>query len=167
MRLSTLFGVLVGSALLAAACGGGSNQTEMERQLQNFVADELTPIEISGVDCPEDASMEPESVFLCGAEVESSYYEIEVTILDAQGRFDYEPRHAVLNVVNTEIQLQDEVSTALGFSVVVDCGDNEYLVVSVDNTFQCTLTREDGAQRNIEVQVENARSLITWSLLPN
>lgn len=158
---------LMTTALLLVACGGGSSQTDMERQLQNELSDELTPASVRNVDCPEDVSLEPESVFRCGAEVEGAPYELEVTIIDAQGRFDYERRHAVMNVVNTELELAAEASDALGFDVQTDCGDLEYLVVSVGNTFQCTLTRVDGGnQRRIEITVANAESVIEWSLLP-
>ena len=161
-------GILIGFAALLVACGGGSDQTAMERELQNALAGELTPVEIVDVACPEDVELAPESVFLCGAEVADSYYEVRVTVIDAQGRFEYERRHAVLNVVNTELQIEAEVTAALGFEVVTNCGDNEYLVVSVGNTFQCTLTREsDSAQRNVEVQVENADQVISWLLLPS
>lgn len=153
-------------ALLAAACGGGSDQSAMERDLQVDLADNLTPAEISGVSCPEDVSQAPESVFRCEAEVEGQYFEAQVTIIDAQGRFVYERQHAVMHVVNTELDLEAEVTAALGFEVKTDCGDDEYLVVSVGNTFQCTLTRvEGGAQRNIEVGVINADRAIEWSLL--
>jgi len=130
------------------------------------LADELIPAAIADVDCPEDADLAPESVFLCAADVEGSFYEIQVTIIDAQGRFKHERRHAVLNVVNTENALSADITTALGFRVATDCGDNEYLVVSVHNTFVCDIAREDGdAQRSIEVEVENALGAITWSLL--
>jgi len=160
-------GILMGFAVLMVACGGGTDQTAMERELQTALAGELTPVEIKDVACPEDVELTPESVFLCGAEVESSYYEVQVTVIDAQGRFEYERRHAVLNVVTTELQLEADVTEALGFEVTTNCGDNEYLIVSVGNTFQCTLVRETGATRNVEVQVENADAVITWQLLPN
>ena len=166
MRFTTPFATLIACLVLLAACGGGTDQTGMERELQNSLAGELVPAEITGVDCPEDADLSPESQFLCSASVEGEYYEVQVTIIDEQGRFEFERRHAVMNVVNTEVQLTSELSQALGFDIDADCGDSEYLVVSVGNTFQCTLTRaEGGAQRNIEVAVENAASVISWSLL--
>ena len=166
MRGIRLLGILIVLVLTAAACGGGSSQTEMEQQLQNGLTDELTPAEVRAVTCPEDADLTPESVFRCEATVEGSYYVVQVTIIDAQGRFEYERRHAVLNVVKLEAELGADATTALGFEVGTNCGDNEYLVVSIDNTFQCTLTRTaNDAQRNIEVQVENANGGISWTLL--
>ena len=90
MRRSRPLGILMGTAMVLVACGGGTDQTATERELQNNLADELTPISVSDVDCPEDAELTPESVFMCGAVVEGSHYEVQVTIIDAQGRFTYE-----------------------------------------------------------------------------
>jgi hypothetical protein len=166
MRPFRSLGILIALALLAAACGGGSDQTATERDLQVNLADDLTPAEISGVSCPEDVEVAAESVFRCEAEVEGQYFEVQVTIIDAQGRYEHERQHAVMHVVNTEVDLEVDASAALGFEVKTNCGDSEYLVVSVGNTFQCTLTRVDGgAQRNIEVKVANAEGVIEWSLL--
>ena len=163
---SRLVGMLVIAAITLAACGGGSSQTEMEQQLQNELSDILTPAEIRNVTCPEDADLTPESVFRCEAVVEGSYFEAQVTIIDAQGRFEYDRQHAVMNVVNLELDLGADATTALGFEVETNCGDSEYLVVSLDNTFQCILTRtENGATRNVEIQVKNADGGYSWVLL--
>lgn len=159
---------LIVAAALLAACGGGTNQTEMEREIQNALSSDLAPIPVAAVDCPEDVVLDPESVFPCSAEVDGSYFEVQVTILDAQGRWEYERRHAILNVVNTELILQNDLSVALGFDVTADCGDSENLVVSVGNTFLCRLSRVNGgAIRDIEVQVKSADQAIEWSLMPS
>ena len=72
---------------LITACGGGTDQTQLERELQDRAASDLLPVELGLVDCPEDVVMTPESVFICNSEVAGQYYELQVRIIDAQGQY--------------------------------------------------------------------------------
>ena len=71
--LKLLITMLSLTALLAA-CGGGTDQTQLERELQDRAASDLLPVELGLVDCPEDVVMTPESVFICNSEVAGQYY---------------------------------------------------------------------------------------------
>lgn len=161
MRPGRTLGVVVAALLLTAACGGGDDQTLVESQLQNALNDELVP-DVRNVDCPEDVDMTAESRFLCEAEVDGQYFEAELTVQDSTGRFTYEKRHAVLDVLSTEASIGDSASVDLGFPVSADCGDTEYLVVSVGNLFSCALANESGVSVSIEVEVVAADGQIDW-----
>ena len=74
---------MLGVALTAAsACGGGSDQTQLERELQDKAGSDILPVELGLVDCPEDVVVTPESVFICASEVAGQYYELQVRIID-------------------------------------------------------------------------------------
>jgi predicted nucleic acid-binding protein len=164
MRQRWLMVAVLALAIIATGCGGGVSQTALERDLERELEIVLAPIEVKDTTCPDDLSMEVESVFVCVSEVADQEYEIQVTIIDAQGRFDHERRHAVIDVVGAEIQLADEASDDLGFRVVADCGDNEFLVVSVGNNFTCALTDDAGHDNNIEVTVRDEDGKVSWVL---
>ncbi len=151
---------------LVAACGGGTDQTQLERELQDKAGGDLLPVELGLVDCPEDIVETPESVFICNSEVAGQYYEIQVRIIDEQGQYTYAHKHYPLQLVNTEALLANEVAYEVGFDVMLDCGDDEYLVAPIGSTFNCVATRVDGgAQATIEVRLENEQGLIKWDLV--
>ena len=163
--LKLLITMLSLTALLAA-CGGGTDQTQLERELQDRAASDLLPVELGLVDCPEDVVMTPESVFICNSEVAGQYYELQVRIIDAQGQYSYAHKHYPLQLVNTEALLADEVAYEVGFDVMIDCGDDEYLVAPIGSTFNCVATRvEGGAQATIEVRLEDDQGRIVWNLV--
>lgn len=151
---------------LIAACSGGTDQTQLERELQDRAGGDLLPVELGLVDCPEDIVETPESVFICNSEVAGQYYEIQVRIIDEQGQYTYAHKHYPLQLVNTEALLANEVAYEVGFDVMLDCGDDEYLVAPIGSTFNCVATRVDGgAQATIEVRLENEQGLIKWDLV--
>lgn len=153
------------AAGVAAACGGGTEQTQVEREVQDYLQSVVAPAEIADIDCPEDAPIRPGSTFLCDGLVEGAFYEAQVTIIDEQGRREIRPRQAVMQVNATETALGAEAATALGFNVQANCGDDQYLVVSVGHTFLCTLERSDtAATQDIEVKVQNEIGAIEWRL---
>ncbi|MDP6282543.1 MAG: hypothetical protein QF696_01710 [Acidimicrobiales bacterium] len=151
---------------LIAACSGGTDQTQLERELQDKAGGDLLPVELGLVDCPEDIVETPESVFICNSEVAGQYYEIQVRIIDEQGQYTYAHKHYPLQLVNTEALLANEVAYEVGFDVMLDCGDDEYLVAPIGSTFNCVATRVDGgAQATIEVRLENEQGRIKWDLV--
>ena len=153
------------AAIVLAACGGGADQSQVEREVQDYLQSVVAPAEIVDIDCPEDAPIRPGSTFLCDGLVEGAFYEAQVTIIDEQGRREIRPRQAVMQVNATETALGAEAATALGFGVQANCGDDQYLVVSVGHTFLCTLERSDtGATQDIEVEVQNEIGAIEWRL---
>lgn len=152
-------------ATVLAACGGGNDQSQVEREVQDYLQSVVAPAEIADIDCPEDAPIRPGSTFLCDGLVEGAFYEAQVTIIDEQGRREIRPRQAVMQTNATETALGAEAATALGFGVQANCGDDQYLVVSVGHTFLCTLERSDtGATQDIEVEVQNEIGAIEWRL---
>ncbi len=160
-----LAALAVSAAVVLAACGGGDDQTQVEREVQDYLQSVVAPAEITDIDCPEDAPIRPGSTFLCDGLVEGAFYEAQVTIIDEQGRREIRPRQAVMQTNATETALGAEAATALGFGVQADCGDDQYLVVSVGHTFLCTLERSDtGATQDIEVEVQNEIGAIEWRL---
>ncbi|WP_419842027.1 DUF4333 domain-containing protein [Candidatus Poriferisodalis sp.] len=162
---SVLAALAVSMAAVFAGCGNGSDQSQVEREVQAYLQSVVAPAEIVDIDCPADAPIRPGSTFLCDGLVEGAFYEAQVTIIDEQGRRLIRPRQAVMRVNATETALGAEAATALGFSVQADCGDSQYLVVSVSSTFLCTLERSDTqATQDIEVEVQNADGVITWRL---
>ncbi len=161
----SLVALAVSAAAVLAACGGGADQSQVEREVQDYLQSVVAPAEIVDIDCPEDAPIRPGSTFLCDGLVEGAFYEAQVTIIDEQGRREIRPRQAVMQVNATETALGAEAATALGFGVQADCGDDQYLVVSVGHTFLCTLERSDtGATQDIEVEVQNEIGAIEWRL---
>ncbi len=151
--------------MLAAACGGEPEQTAIEREVQNYLQSVVAPAEISDIDCPPDAPIRPGSSFLCDGLVENEFYEAQVTIIDAQGRKEIRPRHAVMQVIAKETSVAAEAAEALGFDVQADCGDSLYLVVPVGQTFLCTLEQADtGLTQDIEVKVQNEIGATDWKL---
>lgn len=153
------------TATVLAACGGGTDQSQVEREVQDYLQSVVAPAEIADIDCPEDAPIRPGSTFLCDGLVEGAFYEAQVTIIDEQGRREIRPRQAVMQTNATETALGAEAAAALGFGVQADCGDDQYLVVSVGHTFLCTLERSDtGATQDIEVEVQNEIGAIEWRL---
>jgi hypothetical protein len=172
MKSVRVVATLLGLSLVAAACGGGPEQTQLERDLEADLTSLLAPVSVVATTCIDEPSMARGSIFTCEAVVADSFYEVQVEIIDEQGRFEYERRHSVIGVLKAETSLGADASTDLGREVTADCGDNEYLVVSVLNVFQCqlTLVSDDGAgpaTRNIEVKVLNADQNVEWILLPN
>ena len=150
---------------LLAGCGGGTDQSQIERELQDKAGGDLLPVELGLVDCPEDVVKTPESVFICASEVAGQYYEIQVRIIDEQGQYKYAHKHYPLQLVNTEALLAGEVAYEVGFDVMIDCGDDEYLVAPIGSTFNCVATRvEGGAQAVIEVRLEDEQGRIKWDL---
>ncbi len=148
-----------------AGCGESSDQSQVEREVQDYLQSVVAPAAITDIDCPDDAPIRPGSTFLCDGLVEGSFYEAQVTIIDEQGRREIRPRQAVMQVNATETALGAEAATALGFSVQANCGDDQYLVVSVGNTFLCKLERSDSAaKQDIEVEVLNEIGAIEWRL---
>ncbi len=161
-----LLTAMLAVALVAAACGGGSDQTQLERELQDKAGSDILPVELGLVDCPEDVVVTPESVFICASEVAGQYYELQVRIIDAQGQYSYAHKHHALQLVNTEALLADQVAYEVGFDVMVDCGDDEYLVAPIGSSFNCLATRVDGgAQATIEVRLEDAAGRVSWDLV--
>ncbi|MEC8975984.1 MAG: hypothetical protein VYE75_04600 [Actinomycetota bacterium] len=153
-------------AALVSACGGGPDQTQLERELQDQAGSDILPVEIGMVDCPEDIVVTPESVFICGTEVAGQYYELQVRIIDEQGQYEYAHKHHALQLVNTEALLADEVGYEVGFEVMIDCGDGEYLVAPIGSSFNCIATRvESGAEANIEVRLLDQNGSLKWQLL--
>ena len=58
------------------------------------------------------------------------------------------------------------VSYEVGFDLMIDCGDGEYLVAPIGSSFNCVATRvESGAQATIEVRLEDADGRLSWMLL--
>ena len=161
-----LLTAMLAVALVAAACSGGSDQTQLERELQDKAGSDILPVELGLVDCPEDVVVTPESVFICASEVAGQYYELQVRIIDAQGQYSYAHKHHALQLVNTEALLADQVAYEVGFDVMVDCGDDEYLVAPIGSSFNCLATRVDGgAQATIEVRLEDAAGRVSWDLV--
>ncbi|MBM46421.1 MAG: hypothetical protein CL458_09255 [Acidimicrobiaceae bacterium] len=161
-----LLTAMIACALIAAACGGGSDQTQLERELQDKAGSDILPVELGLVDCPEDVVVTPESVFICASEVAGQYYELQVRIIDKQGQYSYAHKHHPLQLVNTEALLADQVAYEVGFDVMVDCGDDEYLVAPIGSSFNCLATRVDGgAQATIEVRLEDAQGRVSWDLV--
>ena len=157
---------VVVALLLASACSGGSDQTTMERELQEMVGSDLAPVRIGTVECPKDVSKSPESVFACQTEVQGNYFEIQVRMLDAQGRYEHKLKHVALQVIRTEDALSDQIRIDVGFDVVTDCGDEEYIVALVGGTFYCNAkTIDDSCQRKVEVRVEDVDKTLSWFLL--
>ena len=157
---------LITIAALISACGGGPDQTQLERVLQDRAGSDILPVELGMVDCPEDVVMTPESVFICASEVAGQYYELQVRIIDAQGQYGYVHKHHPLQLVNTEALLANEVAYGVGFDLMIDCGDGEYLVAPIGSTFNCVATRvEGGAQANIDVTLRDEVGRLTWALL--
>ena len=162
---TVLAALAVSAAAVPAACSGGSDQTQVEREVQDYLQSVVAPAEIADIDCPKDAPIRPGSTFLCDGLVEGAFYEAHVTIIDEQGRREIRPRQAVMQTNATETALGAEAATALGFGVQADCGDDRYLVVSVGHMFLCTLERSDtGATQDIEVEVQNEIGAIEWRL---
>jgi hypothetical protein len=156
---------LITIAALISACGGGPDQTQLERELQDRAGSDILPVELGVVDCPEDVVMTPESVFICASEVSGQYYELQVRIIDAQGQYGYVHKHHPLQLVNTEALLATEVAYEVGFDLMIDCGDGEYLVAPIGSTFNCVATRvEGGAQANIEVRLLDEAGRLSWVL---
>ncbi len=161
-----LLTTMLSLTVFVAACGGGTNQTQLERELQDKAGGDILPVELGLVDCPEDVVKTPESVFICASEVAGQYYELQVRIIDEQGQYKYAHKHYPLQLVNTEALLADEVAYEVGFDVMIDCGDDEYLVAPIGSTFDCVATRvEGGAQATIEVRLENEQGRIKWDLI--
>jgi hypothetical protein len=156
---------LITIAALISACGGGPDQTQLERELEDRAGSDILPVELGVVDCPEDVVMTPESVFICASEVAGQYYELQVRIIDAQGQYGYVHKHHPLQLVNTEALLATEVAYEVGFDLMIDCGDGEYLVAPIGSTFNCVATRvEGGAQANIEVRLLDEAGRLSWVL---
>jgi hypothetical protein len=156
---------LITIAALISACGGGPDQTQLERELEDRAGSDILPVELGVVDCPEDVVMTPESVFICASEVSGQYYELQVRIIDAQGQYGYVHKHHPLQLVNTEALLATEVAYEVGFDLMIDCGDGEYLVAPIGSTFNCVATRvEGGAQANIEVRLLDEAGRLSWVL---
>lgn len=153
------------TTLVAAACGGEPEQTQLEREVQDYLQSVVAPAEISAVSCPPNAPIRPGSTFLCNGLVEGAFYEAHVTIIDEQGRREVRPRQAVMQVNATETALGAEVATDIGRDVQADCGDDQYLVVSVNQTFLCKITSPStGETGNLEVKVLNENGAIEWTL---
>lgn len=157
-----LAALAVSAAAALAACGGGADQSQVEREVQDYLQSVVAPAEIVDIDCPEDAPIRPGSTFLCDGLVEGAFYEAQVTIIDEQGRREIRPRQAVMQVNATETALGAEAATATGRSFRADCGDDQYLVISVGNTFRCTLEETDtGKTGNISVTVLNENGALS------
>ena len=157
--------LLLAAAALLSACGGGPDQTQLERELQDKAGSDILPVELGMVDCPEDVVMTPESVFICASEVAGQYYELQVRIIDAQAQYSYVHKHHPLQLVNTEALLADEVGYEVGFDVMIDCGDGEYLVAPIGSSFNCVATRvESGAQANVKVTLLDPHGTLKWIL---
>ena len=157
--------LLLAAAALLSACGGGPDQTQLERELQDKAGSDILPVELGMVDCPEDVVMTPESVFICASEVAGQYYELQVRIIDAQAQYSYVHKHHPLQLVNTEAVLAGEVGYEVGFDVMIDCGDGEYLVAPIGSSFNCVATRvESGAQANVKVTLLDADGTLKWIL---
>ncbi len=150
--------------IFLAGCGGDS-QTDIERNLIAELERHVAPAVIANVDCPDEAPLTSGSEFLCDAEVEGQYYEALITVIDAQGRFEVQRRHAVLNVIRTEAALGADASLELGLDVRADCDDSEYLVVLVGRKVSCTLT-DTTTQRTQEVSmtITSADAAFDWAL---
>ena len=157
--------LLLAAAALLSACGGGPDQTQLERELQDKAGSDILPVELGMVDCPEDVVMTPESVFICASEVAGQYYELQVRIIDAQAQYSYVHKHHPLQLVNTEAVLAGEVGYEVGFDVMIDCGDGEYLVAPIGSSFNCVATRvESGAQANVKVTLLDTHGTLKWIL---
>ena len=164
-RSATLAALVAAVGMLAAACGGEPEQTSIEREVQNYLQSVVAPAEIADINCPPDAPIRPGSSFLCDGLVENEFYEAQVTIIDAQGRKEIRPRHAVMQVIAKETGLAAEAAVDLGFDVQADCGNSLYLVVPVGQTFLCTLEQSDtGQTQDIEVKVQNEIGATDWKL---
>ena len=62
--------------------------------------------------------------------------------------------------------MADEVGYEVGFGLMIDCGDGEYLVQPIGGSFNCVATRvEGGAQANIVVRLQDETGRLTWILL--
>ncbi len=157
--------VLVAAVIVAGACGSEPDQTQLEREVQDYLKSVVAPAEITDVSCPLNAPIRPGSTFLCDGLVEGAFYEAHVTIIDEQGRREVRPRQAVMQVNATETALGAEVATDIGRDVQADCGDDQYLVVSVNQTFLCQVTSPStGEKGNLEVKVLNENGAIEWTL---
>ncbi len=164
MKLRSVLALLTVALVFLASCGG-DDQTDMERNLAAELERHVAPAVIAKVDCPDEAALTSGSKLLCDAEVEGQYYEAQVTIIDAQGRFEVQRRHAVLNVIRTEAALGADASLELGLDVRADCGDSEYLVVLVGRKVTCILT-DTASKRTQEVSmtITSADAAFEWAL---
>ena len=163
-KIAIAVALTTASLLLLAACGGES-QTEIERNLAAELERHIAPAVIADVDCPDEAPLTSGSEFLCDATVEGQYYEAQVNIIDAQGRFEVQRRHAVLNVIRTEASLSADASLELGLNIRADCSDSEYLVVLVGKKVTCILTDTDSQRtQEIRVTVTSEDAAFDWAL---
>lgn len=157
--------MLAVAALALAACGGEPDQTQLEREVQDYLQSVVAPAELTAISCPPNAPIRPGSTFLCNGLVEGAFYEAHVTIIDEQGRREVRPRQAVMQVNATETALGAEIAAEIGRDIRADCGDDQYLVVSVNQTFLCKLhSPSTGETGSAEVKVLNENGAIEWTL---
>ena len=67
------------------------------------------------------------------------------------------PQHHPLQLVNTEALLASEVTYEVGFDVMIDCGDDEYLVAPIEGSFIVLQLAWTAAPSHIEVRLERQR----------
>jgi hypothetical protein len=162
--------VLALAGLAGVALVGCSTTTTLDRdRLHAFIENELIDdeaVEVTDADCPEVEDPEVGQTFECTAQVEGQDVRIGVTVTDAEeGIVDIASLDAILVVSVLETSVADDLTEQLGFDVMVECSDEDYLVAAVASSLTCEASDGAGETANVAVTVEDSDGNVTFEIV--
>jgi Domain of unknown function (DUF4333) len=167
MRRALLIAPVV--AVLAACSGSvsiGSSDTldtaKLETKLEEAATALLPGFAVTNPTCPADVKMVQGGTFSCTVDVAGQPLRFDVTQDDDEGNVSYAKAQAVLDVAKLQLVLVDQIKAQTDLDVTVTCPGDAVLVRDVGATFECAVTRADGATSPAVVTVDDLAGNISF-----
>lgn len=157
--------MVVLSACSFSASTGGLDYDKLEKAITDELNTTFEPIgqTVSDVNCPEQRDDPKKGArFLCMATLGGEDIRVQVDVTDDEYNVKFETLDRVYGTESINQTLADSVSTQVGFPAEVDCGSEPVKVVPDGQTFDCTLTDDQGGTGTLRV---TANDDLSWEIL--
>lgn len=158
----------VALAVIATGCkvsiGGGDAKSGVEEAITEKAAEQLVGFDVTGTNCPEDASTDEGSTFECTVKVNGQDLTVEV-VGEGGTRFSFDQKDAILDLAKAEETFTKQFSEQLGSAVTVSCDPPQIRVIPVGGTVNCTVTDGNGTTAVVEMTVQDADGNVDAQIL--
>lgn len=152
----------VAAALLVAGCTNVLDEAKAESTIRDGLATQLGA-PVAKVDCPADRAAKTGDVFECTAKTEDGQeLAIKVTQKDDQGNLEWELTTELLNMAGLVPALEDWLPQQGVTPTAIDCPKAR--VMKKGDTFDCTVTADDGRTLAVTVTQDDDQGNVSWEL---
>jgi len=152
----------VAAALLVAGCTNVLDEAKAESTIRDDLAKQLGA-SVASVDCPADRAVKAGDVFECTAKTQDGQdLAVQVTQEDDQGNIEWELTTELLNVDDLLSVLGEWLPQQGVTPKAIDCPKAR--VLKAADTFDCTVTADDGRTLTVTVIQDDDQGNVSWEL---